>query len=73
MENFGGRIEGSTSGGAINATLLSPVPGDVKLDTSGGGVTVRVAASAAFNLDAATSGGGASCDLPIAAEGKNGG
>ena len=73
MENIGGAIEGSTSGGAINATLLSPVPGDVKLDTSGGGVTVRVAASAAFNLDAATSGGGASCDLPIAAEGKKGG
>jgi DUF4097 and DUF4098 domain-containing protein YvlB len=63
-------VKASTSGGPINAVLLSPVPGDVTLSTSGGGVTVKVAEQTAFNLDAETSGGGVSCDLPVTIQGK---
>lgn len=70
IENVNGKVQGSTSGGSINATLLSPLPGNVSLSTSGGSVTAKVPETAAFNLDAETSGGGVSCELPVTIVGK---
>jgi DUF4097 and DUF4098 domain-containing protein YvlB len=65
-----GKVEGSTSGGSINATLAGPVSDGVKLETSGGGITLRVPANAAFDLDAETSAGNVNSELPVAVAGK---
>ena len=70
IENVTGKIDGSTSGGAISARFSTPITEPVKLETSGGGVTVQLAEGSAFDLDASTSGGRVTCDLPVTIQGK---
>jgi len=70
LERVAGKIHGSTSGGGINAVLVAPLPGPVKLSTSGGGIKIKVPGDAAFDLDAETSAGSVSSDLPVTVTGK---
>jgi len=65
LDRIGGRISGKTSGGSINATLSSPVAGDVMLETSAGTITVAVPSNAGLDVDAEANAGNVSTDLPI--------
>ena len=70
LERVAGKINGDTSGGGINAVLVAPLPGPVKLSTSGGGIKIKVAGDAAFDLDAETSAGSVNSELPVTVTGK---
>ena len=70
LERVAGKINGDTSGGGINAVLVAPLPGPVKLSTSGGGIKIKVPGDAAFDLDAETSAGSVNSELPVTVTGK---
>lgn len=63
--NIRGQLTARTSGGSIDATLASPIAGDVKLETSAGSISIAVPENAALQIDAAASAGNITSDLTL--------
>ena len=60
-----GALSGETSGGSVNAVLLAPIPGEVRLSTSAGSINLSAPGNAAFELDAVSSIGRVQTDFAL--------
>ncbi|CAN5130565.1 hypothetical protein BH20VER2_BH20VER2_06490 [soil metagenome] len=67
LHEIKGSITGKTSAGSINATLVDPVPGDVRLESSAGSISVAVPAKAGLDVEAKTSMGRVRTEIPMLA------
>ena len=67
LTKINGKVSGKTSAGSIDASLLDPIPGDVRLHTSAGSIDVELPPKAAVNVDARSSMGKIRTEIPMLA------